>query len=277
MKVADVRLQFIKRTSVMISVIRSGMNASLKQLDVLSNNIANARTIGFKKSQATFEDIYADKTSFGPSGKIGHGSLNSDVRIMRSQGALEQTSEVLDLAIEGEGMFIVGAAGDNVETTAYFTRDGSFQLDQAGFISSPEGLRLKSVTMDDIEVPTSITEDGAIMFLSSLSIDETGSVNAQFGENVSRVLGQVGMAQFPDINQLQENGRNLFRATSASGAAEITAPFTGVNGKIISGALEMSNINMTSELTTMIQAQQAFSGSSRLLQSETEMLRRLIG
>jgi flagellar hook protein FlgE len=277
MKVADVRNQFIKRTSVMISVIRSGMNASLKQLDVLSNNIANARTTGFKKSQATFEDIYADKTSFGPSGKIGHGSLNSDVRIMRSQGALEQTSEVLDLAIEGEGMFIVGAAGDNVETTAYFTRDGSFQLDQAGFISSPEGLRLKSVTMDDIEVPTSITEDGAILFLSSLSIDETGSVNAKYGEDTSRVLAQIGMAQFPDISQLQENGRNLFRSTNASGAAEVTAAFTGTNGRIMTGTLEMSNINMSSELTTMIQAQQAFSGSSRLLQSETEMLRRLIG
>ena len=277
MKVAGIRLQFIKRTSVMISVIRSGMNASLKQLDVLSHNIANAKTTGFKKSQATFEDVYADKVSFGPSGKIGHGSINGDVRMMRSQGALEETGQVLDLAIEGEGMFIVGEAGDNLESNAYFTRDGSFQIDDAGFISSSEGLRLKSLTMGDIQVPASITEGGATFFLSSLSIDETGSVNAEFGETVSRVLDQVGMAQFADINQLQENGRNLFRATSASGAAEITAPFTGANGKIISGALEMSNINMTNELTTMIQTQQAFSGSSRLLQSETEMLRRLIG
>ena len=277
MKVADVSFKFIKRTSVMISVIRSGMNASLKQLDVLSNNIANAKTTGFKKSQATFEDVYADKVSFGPSGKIGHGSLNSDVRMMRSQGALEETGQVLDLAIEGEGMFIVGEAGDNFESNAYFTRDGSFQIDEAGFVSSSEGLRLKSLTMGDIEVPAFITEGGVKLFLSSLSIDETGSINAQFGENESRVIDQVGMAQFADINQLQENGRNLFRATNASGAAEVTAPFTGANGKIVSGALEMSNINMTSELTTMIQAQQAFSGSSRLLQSETEMLRRLIG
>ena len=184
---------------------------------------------------------------------------------------------MLDLAIEGEGMFIVGAAGNNLEADAYFTRDGSFELDEAGFISSSEGLRLKSITMGDIQIPKSITEGDDILFLSSLSIDETGSVNAQFGENLSRVIDQVGMAQFSDFNQLQENGRNLFRATNASGAADVTAPFTGANGKIMSGALEMSNINMTSELTTMIQAQQAFSGSSRLLQSETEMLRRLIG
>lgn len=261
----------------MISVIRSGMNASLKQLDVLSHNIANAKTTGFKRSQATFEDIYADKVSFGAPGKIGHGSLNSDVRTMRSQGALEETGQVLDLAIEGEGMFIVGKAGDNLETNAFFTRDGSFQLDEAGYISSSEGLRLKSLTMGDIEVPKTITEDGDILFLSSLSIDETGSVNAKYGEDISRVLAQIGMAQFPDISQLQENGRNLFRSTNASGAAEVTAPFTGTNGRIMSGTLEMSNINMSSELTTMIQAQQAFSGSSRLLQSETEMLRRLIG
>ena len=261
----------------MISVIRSGMNASLKQLDVLSHNIANAKTTGFKRSQATFEDIYADKVSFGAPGKIGHGSLNNDVRTMRSQGALEETGQVLDLAIEGEGMFIVGKAGDNLETNAFFTRDGGFQLDEAGYISSSEGLRLKSLTMGDIEVPKTITEDGDILFLSSLSIDETGSVNAKYGEDISRVLAQIGMAQFPDISQLQENGRNLFRSTNASGAAEVTAPFTGTNGRIMSGTLEMSNINMSSELTTMIQAQQAFSGSSRLLQSETEMLRRLIG
>ena len=277
MKVAVIKVSIIKRTSVMISVIRSGMNASLKQLDVLSHNIANAKTTGFKRSQATFEDIYADKVSFGAPGKIGHGSLNNVVRTMRSQGALEETGQVLDLAIEGEGMFIVGKAGDNLETNAFFTRDGSFQLDEAGYISSLEGLRLKSLTMGDIEVPKTITEDGDILFLSSLSIDETGSVNAKYGEDISRVLAQIGMAQFPDISQLQENGRNLFRSTNASGAAEVTAPFTGTNGRIMSGTLEMSNINMSSELTTMIQAQQAFSGSSRLLQSETEMLRRLIG
>ena len=277
MKVAVIKVSIIKRTSVMISVIRSGMNASLKQLDVLSHNIANAKTTGFKRSQATFEDIYADKVSFGAPGKIGHGSLNNVVRTMRSQGALEETGQVLDLAIEGEGMFIVGKAGDNLETNAFFTRDGSFQLDEAGYISSSEGLRLKSLTMGDIEVPKTITEDGDILFLSSLSIDKTGSVNAKYGEDISRVLAQIGMAQFPDISQLQENGRNLFRSTNASGAAEVTAPFTGTNGRIMSGTLEMSNINMSSELTTMIQAQQAFSGSSRLLQSETEMLRRLIG
>ena len=277
MKFADVGLQIIKRSSIMISVIRSGMNASLKQLDVLSNNIANAKTTGFKKSQATFEDVYADKVSFGPSGKIGHGSINGDVRMMRSQGALEETGQVLDLAIEGEGMFIVGEAGDNLESNAYFTRDGSFQIDDAGFISSSEGLRLKSLTMGDIQVPASIIDGGATLFLTSISIDETGSINAQFGETVPLVLDQIGMAQFSDINQLQENGRNLFRATNASGGAEVSAPFSGANGKIVSGALEMSNTNMTRELTTMIQAQQAFSGSSRLLQSETEMLRRLIG
>ena len=277
MKVAIIRVPLMKRTSGMISVIRSGMNASLKQLDVLSHNIANAKTTGFKRGQATFEDIYADKVSFGAPGKIGHGSLNSDVRTMRSQGALEETGQVLDLAIEGDGMFVVGKADDNLETNAFFTRDGSFQLDESGYISSSEGLRLKSLTMGDIEVPKTITEDGDILFLSSLSIDETGSVNAKYGEDISRVLAQIGMAQFPDISQLQENGRNLFRSTNASGAAEVTAPFTGTNGRMMSGTLEMSNINMSSELTTMIQAQQAFSGSSRLLQSETEMLRRLIG
>ena len=93
----------------MISVIRSGLDASLKHIDVVSNNIANARTTGFKKSSATFQDVYAQKTTLLNPGKIGHGSIVEQCAPTKTQGPLMQTGQTLDLAIEGQGMFVVSA------------------------------------------------------------------------------------------------------------------------------------------------------------------------
>ena len=261
----------------MISVIRTGIDASLKQLDVLSHNIANAKTTGFKTSRSSFEDVYARKITLGEPSKIGHGSRSSDIRSTQTQGALKETGQVLDLAIEGQGMFIVGNAADNLIERAQFTRDGSFKLDQDGFITNSQGLRLKSILMQDIPAPTQIEVNGETFFVKDIAVDEAGIIKLQYSNNQELVVGQIGMAQFADSNRLQETGDNLFRATARSGAPEIEAPFEGNNGKVVPGALEMSNVNMTNELSTMIQTQQAFSGASRLLQAEAEMTRRLIG
>ena len=99
----------------MISVIRSGLDASLKHIGVVSNNIANARTTGFKKSSATFQDIYAQKTTLLNPGKIGQGSRVEHVRPSQTQGPLMQTGQPLDVAIEGQGMFVVRAPDNKAE------------------------------------------------------------------------------------------------------------------------------------------------------------------
>ncbi len=267
----------VKRNKSMISVIRTGIDASLKQLDVVSHNIANAKTTGFKTSRASFEDVYARKLTLGEPSKIGHGSRSSDMSTTQTQGALKETGQVLDLAIEGQGMFVVGKPGDDLTERAQFTRDGSFGLDKDGFIINSQGLRLKSIFMQDIPAPTQIEVNGRTFFVKDVAVDEAGIIKLQYGNNQELVVGQIGMAQFADANHLQETGDNLFRATAKSGAPKIEKPFEGNNGKVVPGALEMSNVNMTSELSTMLQAQQAFSGASRLLQTEAEMTRRLIG
>lgn len=261
----------------MISVIRSGLDASMKQIGVLSNNIANARTTGFKKSMASFQDVYAQKASLLNPGKIGHGARTENVRPCQVQGPLTQTEQTLDLAVEGQGMFVVKRPEDTDADAQSYTRDGSFSLDNEGFIITTDGHRVLSDQGQFLQVPFERVIGGDRLALEQLTIDEYGNVRAQLGRNLVENVGRVGLALFADINRLTPVGNNLFKANEASGAAELGSGLDadGLYGKVMSGALEMANTDMTSELSVLIQAQQAFSGSSRLLQAETDMTKRL--
>ena len=258
----------------MISVIRSGLDASLKHIGVVSNNIANARTTGFKKSSATFQDIYAQKTTLLNPGKIGQGSRVEHVRPSQTQGPLMQTGQTLDVAIEGQGMFVVRAPNNTAEDAQSYTRDGSFSLDKDGFIVTTDGQRVLSEQGQFMQVPFTRIAGGRELRLEDVTIDEFGNVRAQMGRTDIVEVGRIGLALFSDVNELTPIGGNFFKANQASGPAQIEGAFQGVYGKILSGTLEMANINMTNELSVLIQAQQAFSGSSRMLQAETDMTKR---
>ena len=266
----------------MISVIRSGLDAALNDLGVTSNNIANAKTTGFKKRQATFADIYGNTDAIKASGaRIGMGSLTVENRVLSEQGAFQQTGDVLDLAIEGQGMFTLIDADRPDEK--FYTRDGSFTVNAAGLIANSDGKQLLSALGTQITVPmtantaTSIngTETFAETRLTGVAIRTDGRIEATYGNNATFFVGQVGLSMFADPNRLTPIGQNYFRENPKSGVGVIGAPIEQGRGKVHSGALEMSNIDMTSELTNLMTVQQAFSGSSRLLQAETEMTRRL--
>ena len=260
----------------MINVIRSGMNASMKHIDQISNNIANARTTGFKRSISQFEDFYSEKVSLLLPSKIGNGTLVTDTRTSRSQGPLLETGQTLDLAIEGQGLFVLNKLGSSNAEEAQYTRDGSFTLNVEGYIVSNDGQRLKSSAGGDFRVPRQAQNDaGDTVFLTELLIDTSGNVIAQMDDRSVVEVGRIGLAKFSDETRLKAEGRNLFTANQASGPAQIGPAFEGEYGKVISGALEMSNSDMTRELTDLMRAQQAFSGSSRLMQAETELTKRL--
>lgn len=258
----------------MISVIRSGLDASLKHISVVSNNIANARSTGFKRSSATFQDIYSQKTTLLNPGKIGQGSRVDHVRPTQTQGPLMQTGQTLDVAIEGQGMFVVKRANDTASDAQSFTRDGSFSLDKDGFIVTMDGQRVLSDKGQFMQVPFSRSVGEIELRLEDVTIDEFGSVRAQMGRTDIIEVGRFGLALFSDVNELTPTGGNFFKANEASGPAQIEGAFQGVYGKIMSGTLEMANLNMTNEMSILIQAQQAFSGSSRMLQAETDMTKR---
>mgnify|MGYP001198758284 FL=1 len=266
----------------MISVIKSGIDAALNDLGVTSNNIANAKTTGFKKRQATFADIYGNTDSIKMSGaRIGMGALTVENRILNQQGAFQQTGDVLDLAIEGQGLFTL-IDGDQPDNRVY-TRDGSFTVNADGLIANTEGKQLMSALGAPITVPmtanTATSINGTQTFVESrltgVAIRTDGQIEATYGNNATFFVGQVGLSMFADANRLTPIGQNYFKDNAKSGAGVLGAPIEQGRGKVHSGALEMSNIDMTSELTDLMRAQQAFSGSSRLLQAESEMTRKL--
>ena len=266
----------------MISVIRSGIDTALNDLGVTSNNIANAKTTGFKKRQATFADVYGNTDAIKmPGARIGMGSLTSENRVLNAQGAFQQTGDVLDLAIEGQGLFTLIDADkpDNV----LYTRDGSFTVNADGLIANTDGKQLLSALGAPITVPmtanTATSINGTETFvetrLTGVAIRTDGRIEATYGNDATFFVGQVGLSLFADPNRLTPIGQNYFKENANSGAGILGAPIEQGRGKVHSGALEMSNIDMTSELTNLMRAQQAFSGSSRLLQAESEMTRRL--
>jgi flagellar hook protein FlgE len=267
---------------IMISVIRSGMTAALSDLDVTSNNIANAGTTGFKRRDASFTDVYADTAAISVGGRVGSGVRTPEVRYNGSQGNLKQTGAVLDLAVEGQGMFALRDMNNQAEVL--YTRDGAFMVDSDGEISTDEGYKVLSSNGNTIKVPrraaAAVDNNGVEKLgdlpLTAVAIQPDGSVEATYGGTKVFVVAKVGLASFADATRLTAIGNNLFRQNLQSGVGLIGEAVTGGRGKIHSGALEMSNIDMTTELTKLIRAQQTFSGASRLLQSETEMVRKFL-
>jgi len=252
----------------MISVIRSGMSAALSDLDVTSNNIANAATTGYKKREASFTDVYADTVAIGVGKRVGSGVRTPEIRFNGSQGNLKQTGAVLDLAIEGQGMFAL--RDENNPGELIYTRDGAFAIDLDGEIPITVPMRAAAA------IDANGVEALANLPLTGVSVRSDGAVEATYGGNRIFVVAKVGLAGFADANRLTAIGNNLFRQNGQSGAGVVGEAITDGRGKIHSGALEMSNIDMTSELTKLIRAQQTFSGTSRLLQSETEMVRKFL-
>ena len=266
----------------MMSVIRSGLEAALLNLDVTSNNIANARTTGYKQRQASFVDMYSKSITTATGDPLGIGVQLPEIRANQAQGNLQKTDAVMDLAIEGEGLFALrDVANPNVNI---YTRDGSFTLNKEGNVVSRDGYNLMASNNEPINIPLKAngirTADGFRAFgetrsLTSITITENGNIQATYGGNNVVSTGKVGLASFSDANRLTPVGANLFRHSKESGLGVLGAPAATGRGKIHSGALEMANTSITEELSNMIRAQQAFSGSSRLLQSEAEMVKML--
>ena len=265
----------------MISVIKSGINAALNDLGVTSNNIANAKTTGFKKRQATFADVYGNTDAIKATGaRIGMGAVTAENRVLNAPGAFQQTGDVLDLAIEGQGLFALIDA-DNPEQILHSRR--VIHGKRRWFDCYTDGKQLMSSLGAPITIPmtatTATTVNGTQTFaetrLTGVAIRTNGSIEATYGNNATFFVGQVGLSMFADPNRLTPIGQNYFKENSKSGAGILGAPIEEGRGKVHSGALEMSNIDMTSELTDLMRAQQAFSGSSRLLQAESEMARKL--
>ena len=235
---------------------------------MISNNLANVSTNGFKRGRAIFEDLLYQniRQSGGQTGAdtnaatgfmLGTGTRIVSTEKIQSQGNMISTENALDLAIEGPGFFqIVQPDG-----TIAYTRDGGFKLSQEGELVTPQGLLLQP----QIVIPAEA---------ASISIGNDGIVSAELANGGgNQQLGQIQIARFINSAGLEAQGQNLFRETTSSGAPIILVPGEQGAGEIAQGMLEASNVNVVEELVNMIETQRAYEINSKAISSVDSMLR----
>ncbi len=250
----------------------SGMQAQQTNLDVISNNIANVNTTGFKSSRANFEDlIYQDIKDPGvlssnesrvPTGiQIGLGTKLSDVSKVFSQGSLIKTDRPLDIAIQGEGFFKIEIPGGGEA----YTRAGNFQVDNEGYVVTPEGYKLSpniQISSPETMVSISISPNGKVIV-----------VRNEGGQQTTEELTDIKLYRFMNPAGLKAVGQNLYVYTDASGEPVEGDPNTDGFGKLSQGFLEASNVNIVEEMVNMIVAQRAYEINSKGITTADEMLR----
>ncbi|MGE6608702.1 flagellar basal-body rod protein FlgG [Halomonas sp. NPDC076908] len=249
---------------------KTGLESQQTKLDVISNNLANVSTNGFKRSRPVFEDLlYQNMRQPGaqnniqdrlPSGmQVGTGVRAVATERLHTQGGLEQTENSRDLAINGEGFFQVLLP----DGTVGYTRDGSFQLNENGQMVTANGYPVE---------PAIFLPENAL----SVNIGEDGTVSVrQPGIALDNEVGQITVSTFINPAGLQSIGGNLYLETGASGAPNENMPGMNGAGRLFQGYVETSNVNVVEEMVNMIQTQRAYEINSRAISTSDEMLARL--
>ncbi len=253
-------------------ISKTGLDAAQTDVAVISNNLANASTVGFKKDRAIFEDLlYQNINQPGgrssadtelPSGlMVGAGSKVVATQKTHTQGNLLTTERSLDMSIQGEGFFEIQMPDGSVS----YTRNGQFTLDETGQIVTPgAGFPLQpSITVPEDAQQITISQDGEV----SVSIR---------GQAQPSVVGQLNLADFINPTGLQPIGQNLYVETAVSGAPVQGVPGLQGLGTIVQGALETSNVNVTEELVNLIESQRLYEMNSKVISSVDQMLGQVI-
>lgn len=267
----------------MLSVTMAGLNAAQKEMNVTSNNLANASTVGFKRSYANFGDVFSSDPAANPKTSVGSGVLTSSIARDTTAGPLKTTGRVTDMAIDGRGFFVL----DDGSGGLTYSRAGNFSLDVDGYVVDPGGYQaccvadgsLTTGTPEPLQIsPTkTITTGGvdATYVLQGISIGSDGAVAATYSNSVAYDLGYIALATFPNDGGLKAIGGNRFSATGLSGDPTTSGAGAPNAGNIMSGALEQANVDITNELMDMIRAQQVYNGNARMLQTTVETVSRI--
>ena len=250
-----------------LAIAATGMNAQQTNLEVIANNIANINTTGFKRARAEFTDLMyetvrnqgvSQQAGVGliPEGaKLGLGVKLAGIRDNHLQGALNQTGNPLDIALNGEGWFqVIGANGDT-----HYTRAGAFNLNENGQLVNLHG----NLVEPQITVPENS---------KNITITSTGQVFASLDGQIAPIeLGQITLSNFANGAGLEPLGDNLFAPTDASGSAVQGVPGATGFGTVTQGYLEASNVDAIKEITEMIAAQRAYEMNSKVIQAADDM------
>jgi flagellar hook protein FlgE len=276
----------------------SGLKAHQTMLDVTANNLANVNTVGYKSSRTTFSDSLSQQVR-GASGataqtagtnavQVGLGVKVASVDNLVGPSSTQMTGNALDVALQGEGWFTIGkgtpgGAAPAADTYQY-TRAGNFSTTTTGQLTTSEGQYVLGypaaaaggpdtgaapsyITVPDKGSDVSIGADGAVTY-----VDNSGGPN----NGTRQTAGYIAVSRFSNQAGLQRAGGSAWSATVNSGAPNTSTPGANGNGTVFSGALEMSNVDLASEFTTMISAQRGFQANSRVISAADEMLQDVV-
>jgi len=269
----------------MLIALDSGVSALdqfQESLDVIGNNIANVDTVGFKAASMDFADAFSETlgtNALGPM-QIGTGVLTAGITNQFTQGSITSTGVQTDMAVNGNGFFLVA---DPVSGAEYATRDGEFSVDPNGYLVTSDGMQVQGYSDSGLTTPGPIKIDntgapnGDTSAVQSYSIGSDGTLTVTLADGTQFTRGQILLQNFTDPQQLTKVGNNLFSNLSAAGPlAAPVAPSSNGLGSLVTGSLEMSNVDLAGQLTSLITTQRAYEANTKVITTSDEILQDLV-
>lgn len=254
----------------------SALDQFQQDLDVIGNNIANVNTVGYKSADVQFADALSQTiggNAIGPE-QIGTGVLTSAITNDYSQGSLTSTGVQTDFALNGPGFFLV----KNPSTGETFaTQDGEFSVDSNGYLINSAGMRLQGYTDSTHSAIGDLQITSQTSTVQSYAFDSAGNIDIQLTNGTQFTGGQILVQHFTSPEQLTKVGGNLYSGlTAAGGYSTPVAPGSSGTGTLTSGSLEMSNVDLASQLTSLITTQRAYEANTKVITTSDEILQDLV-
>jgi flagellar hook protein FlgE len=265
----------------------SGLRAAQTDLGTISNNVANVNSTAFKRSRAYFGDIFSSAPHQSSKTVAGQGTKLNSITQQHTQGALESTERVLDMAIAGDGFFVV--RGDPPRAEVSYTRNGAFTVDANRRVVDTRGSVAQLLPVDaqgnvtatglgstyDFVVPASAPGNPNAGLLN-ISVGTDGLVQATYADGSSQMLGKMALASFPSQEGLRPIGDSHWQSTLESGAPAVDGAASGPLGAVRSGTLERSNVDVTEELVLLISAQRNFQANAKAIETASNMTQTIV-
>ena len=259
----------------------SALDQFQQDLNVIGNNIANVDTVGFKSENMQFADALSQTIGSNAAGveQIGTGVVTSSIAGVFTQGSIINSGVPTNMAINGNGFFLVKDPSTGEE---YVTRDGNFTVDANGYLVTSSGMRVQGytdsthATIGDIQITNTLT-GGDASPVESYTFNSDGSVSILLSDGTQFTGGQVLLQNFTSPTQLTSVGNNLYNGMTNAGAlATPEAPSSNGLGNIVTSSLEMSNVDLATQLTDLITAQRGFEANAQTISTSNEVLQDLV-
>jgi flagellar hook protein FlgE len=260
----------------------SALDQFQQQLNVIGNNIANVDTVGFKSANVEFADALSQTVGSNSAGveQVGTGVTTSSIADQFTQGSITSTGVESNMAINGNGFFLVK---DPTSGEEYVTRDGNFTVNSSGYLVTSSGMYVQGytdstdTTIGNIQVTNANAPGGDTSAVQSYTFDSSGNLNIELADGTTYNGGQVLLQNFTSPSQLQSVGDNLYTGMANAGPlAAPVAPSSNGLGSIVNSSLEMSNVDLATQLTSLITTQRAYEANAKVITTSDEILQDLV-